>query len=37
MTQVGQNWSQLVEELNDWLMLGRDLQGVLDKTEVGQP
>lgn len=26
LTQVGQNWNQLIEELNGWLVLGRDLE-----------
>ena len=30
VTQVGENWDQLVAELNAWYLFGRDLEGSLD-------
>ena len=33
MTQVGQNWSQLVQELNSWLRFGRELETALNNSE----
>lgn len=31
--QVGQNWNQLVYELNKWLILGRELEAVSNDRE----
>ena len=33
MTQVGQNWNQLVYELNSWLIFGRELEIVSNDSE----
>ena len=30
VTQVGQNWNQLVYELNGWLVFGRELEIALN-------
>jgi len=30
MTQVGQNWNQLVYELNKWLVFGKELEDALN-------
>jgi hypothetical protein len=35
VTQVGQNWNQLVWELNGWLLFGRELENISNNTEVG--
>ena len=33
LTQVGQNWNQLIIELNGWHQFGRDLENALNSKE----
>ena len=33
MTQVGQNWNQLISVMNQWYQLGRDLENAPNSEE----